>query len=307
MWPHELEHGVTIYHHSTMDIPIKVDCASSRQLKQDDVKEDDFEDQSSTASTTQSVMPFMAYDQAATNIHSSIARIELEILNHPEVDAHFDSVCFYLKIDLVLLEAISYLRQEGLWSSQMSQIYGASVQAPRPEQIEELASFHQSLFQSPPTNLFNLICDFRKLTGFGPSVMTDRLPSLLKLSIQNRKRRKQGRMRTAPLGQLYACPSSKCHKTFKKSGHARNHVETKHPEYLEIHPNYLPHRFVVDDVPTVPTLEFQTSADDEGTSASPSDSIDSGQINKTKSRFSRSRSRNSDRRTGFTKNSNDWR
>lgn len=290
-----------------MDVFVTSDYVNGQSLEYDEAKEDIVEDQSPIGSTTHGALPFMTYDQAATNVHSSIAKVELEILNHPEVDAHFDAVCFYLKIDLVLLEAISYLRQEGLWSSKMSQMYGSSVQAPRTEQIEELASFHQSLFQSPPSSLFDLICELRRLTGFGPTVMTDRLPSLLKLSILNRKRRKQGRIRTAPEGQLYACPSMNCHKTFKKSGHARNHVETKHPEYLEIHPNYLPHRFVVDDVSTGPSSEFQTSADDERTSTSPCESFDSGKMNKSKLRFIPHRSRSTDRRIALTKKRHCWR
>lgn len=199
---------------------------------------------SSTAAYTPETTAQAPNESPGMSGGSNVAQLELDILYHPDIKSHLEAVCLYLRMDLTLLESISYLRQEGLWRPDISQPYGA-VQRPKTDQMLSMASIHQSLFHSPPTDLFDLICDLRRFTGFGSRTATERLPSLLEQRYLDRRHRSYDSMKTAPSGRLYACPSSNCRKTFKKSGHARNHVETKHLEYLQLNPDYLPQQFVV--------------------------------------------------------------
>lgn len=204
------------------------------------------ETSSNTEDYSSDVANCLSHNPMATSLDSYVAQLERDILFHPEIKAHYNIVCLYLRMDLVLLEPISYLRQEGLWRSDLCYSYGTEVRAPPPDQIKDLAPLHCSLFQSPPTELFNLVCDFRRLTGFGSCRSTDQLPSLLRLRYSDQQHQRIDCRKTAPEGQLYVCPSTKCRKTFKKAGHARNHVESKHLEYLQIDPDYIPQHFVID-------------------------------------------------------------
>lgn len=177
-----------------------------------------------------------------------ILTLELQILQHPNLDAHLNTVRLYIKLDLVLLESISYLRQEGLWNTNMQQMYSGSVPRPQGEHLAELAILHPSLYQSPPPSLFNLICEYRRILGSNSSETVEKFLRLLRPSILEKDRKGSPSRKVAPQGRVFACPSAHCRKMFKKAGHARNHVQSRHPEYLQLNPEYHPetHMTVID-------------------------------------------------------------
>lgn len=187
-------------------------------------------------------------DYQANEVNQEITTLEFEILEHPNLDAHLNTVCLYIKLDLVLLESISYLRQDGLWNTNMQQMYSSSVPKPQGKHLAELAVLHPSLFQSPPPSLFNLVCEYRRILGSSSSETVERFLQLLRPSSLDKDRKGSPSRKMAPQGRVFACPSALCRKIFKKAGHARNHVKSRHPEYLQLNPEYHPetHMAVVD-------------------------------------------------------------
>lgn len=152
--------------------------------------------------------------------------IEREIMRHPDSMACFDAISLCLRLPMVLLQSISALRETGPWHDELESIYGP-------------------LFATPPTELFDMVLALRRFPQFEPARLIEQL--------QLRKRgasaaRKPEAGRTAPDGQAYECPSENCKKQFKKSGHAQNHVDKHHPEYLKLHPDYQPSRFIVESL-----------------------------------------------------------
>ena len=109
---------------------------------------------------------------------TSISQLENDILYDPDLEAHFNAVSLYLGIDTIVLESISYLRQEGFWVSDVLQIHGAlPLPHSQSEHTKALASLHHSFFNSPPPRLFDLICKFRRLAESDPAASVDRLLS----------------------------------------------------------------------------------------------------------------------------------
>lgn len=180
------------------------------------------------------------YFEKRNDASRDITTLELEILQHPNLDANLSTVCLYVKMDFMLLESISYLRQEGLWNTSMQQLYSNSVQRPQGDHLAELAMLLPSLFQSPPPSLFNLVCEYRKILGSDSTQSMERFLQLLRPSSLEKDRQGLPSRKVAPKGYVYACPSAHCPKIFKKAGHARNHVNSRHPEYLQLNPEYHP-------------------------------------------------------------------
>lgn len=178
------------------------------------------------------------------DVRHRIHEIERDIFRHPNLMAHFTVVSAYLGLDSWLLEPISYLRQEGLYGEDMAQLHGPTVTLPHPRQVEDLREAHASLFNSPPSDLFELICKYRRYTNFQATGIVERLAALREGSASSGRSRQDGR--TAPDGQMYACPSENCKKAFRKSGHAKNHVQNNHPEYLQLHPDYQPQQCMIE-------------------------------------------------------------
>lgn len=147
-----------------------------------------------------------------------------EIERHPDSITCFDAVSLCLRLPLVLLRSISALRAAGPWHNELEIIYGP-------------------LFTSPSDELFNMILALRSFPHFEPTGLIEQLESRKSHASAGRKPEPG---RTAPNGQAYECPSEHCRKQFKKSGHAQNHVDKHHPEYLKLHPDYQPSQFIVD-------------------------------------------------------------
>ena len=155
--------------------------------------------------------------------------IKHEIIQHPASMICFDAVSLCLRLDIVLLQSIRELREAGPWHNELESIYGP-------------------LFTSPPTDLFNNIVALRNFPQFEPASIIEQL----ELRRDNEsKARKPEAGRTAPYGQAYECPSANCQRQFKKSGHAQNHVEKQHPEYLKLHHDYQPSQFIVEALRSV--------------------------------------------------------
>lgn len=172
--------------------------------------------------------------------HLSSVEIEEQILQSPDLQHHHAAVILYLRLDIWLLESIFALRNS---------------------ESAELARLHPSLFDSPPEPLFHLIYTLRHFLGLDLSSTIEKIESLQPNERGKERLREPGSSsRVAPRGQAYGCPSKYCKKAFVKSGHAVNHVEKQHPEYLKLHPDYQPSHFMVEhhrSCPTSPELERQ--------------------------------------------------
>lgn len=171
-------------------------------------------------------------------IHLSPPEIEEEILRDPELQEHHAAVLLYLRLDIWSLESICALRSRG---------------------PPELAQLHPTLFTSPPESLFKLIYTIRHFTGLNLAGTISRIEAA---SFPGRQKEvsREPAGKIAPRGQAYACPSKHCKKVFIKSGHAANHVEKNHPEYLKLHPDYQPSQVMVEHLrsrPNSPEMERQ--------------------------------------------------
>lgn len=168
--------------------------------------------------------------------------IEREIIRHPDSRTHLDAVSLCLRLPVDLLRSISALRAEGQWHDELKAIYGP-------------------LFTAPATDLFEMILSLRCFPGYDPANLIEQLRAI-KDSVVPGDRRKHEAGRTAPDGFVYMCPSENCKKPFRKSGHAQNHLRKRHPEYLQLHPNYEPQQSLVDisrSQSTSPVLERRSS------------------------------------------------
>lgn len=165
--------------------------------------------------------------------------LEEQIKKHPQLPSHLPAVLTYLKMDLILLESVSYMRQEGLWDADTSHTYSSMLLVPSATQIQALADLCPMLFLSPPSDLFNLVCRYRLYTKFQPTSLAEFLVDR-GASITKRAARRNVSSRIAPKGTYYICPSAHCKRTFKKAGHTQNHVLRNHPEYLQLVPNFEP-------------------------------------------------------------------
>lgn len=175
---------------------------------------------------------------SAMMAHLSPMEIEEEILRSSELPEHHAAVLLYLRLDIWLLESIYALRNSG-WN--------------------ELAHLHPTLFGSPPESLFNLIYTLRLFFTFDLASTIEKIEAF-NHSGKRTDRSRDSNIKLAPRGQAYGCPSKHCQKKFIKSGHAANHVEKQHPEYLKLHPDYQPSHFMVADRrsgPTSPELDRQ--------------------------------------------------
>lgn len=175
--------------------------------------------------------------------HLTPLEIEEEILQSPDLQHHHAAVVLYLQLDIWLLESIFALRNSD---------------------SAALAQLHPSLFEAPPDGLFHLIYTLRHFPNLDLSSTIEKVESLHRSNRGKDRGRESGSgSRVAPRGQAYGCPSKHCKKAFIKSGHAVNHVEKQHPEYLKLHPDYQPSHFMVDHPrsrPTSPELERQERA-----------------------------------------------
>lgn len=167
------------------------------------------------------------------------ASLEYQIRKYPKLASHLPAVLTYLRIDLVLLESVSYIRQEGFWDASTSDLYRSVLLMPSATQTQALATLCPMLFLSPPSDLFNLVCQYRLQTRFQPTGLADRLTYRWS-SVSKQIVRRGGLIRTAPTGEWYVCPSLYCKKRFKKAGHTQNHISRCHPEYLQLHPDFQP-------------------------------------------------------------------
>lgn len=149
--------------------------------------------------------------------------LEQRIFQHPDIHAHYGIVELYLKIDEFTLQSIYHLREKN-------------------DFCKELAKHHNSFFESPPKDLFKLIYDLRLFKDYSVSETLGRLEASRK---DPQKKMLKPVIRTAQEGYIYKCPSEKCRKTFKKAGHARNHVENQHAEYLKLYPGWEPQQHLV--------------------------------------------------------------
>lgn len=171
--------------------------------------------------------------------HLSPLEIEDQILRSPELQDNYAAVILYLRLDIWLLESIFALRNS------------AST---------DLAELHPTLFASPPEPLFHLIYTLRHFMGLDLASTIAKIENYHQSGYGKERSRESGGSRVAPPGQAYGCPSKHCKKAFKKSGHAANHVEKQHPEYLKLHPDYQPSHFMVEQQrsrPASPELERQ--------------------------------------------------
>lgn len=201
---------------------------------------------------------------------SNLAKLEAMIFKHTELRNHFKTVRTYLGLDSWVLEPISYLRQEGFFAHNIAGI-DPSVRLPQRRQITDLASVQPSLFESPPTELFNLICRYRQRSGFRDTGILQRLDKFKESWSQARLLKPEVGGKTAPEGQVYKCPSAKCRKTFRKAGHATNHMENHHPEYLQLHPHYQPQQFTIAEQASAsasPELDRRSVSDTQSESTS---------------------------------------
>lgn len=181
-----------------------------------------------------------------TSVESKIEAIEEQILTHSNLAAHIDVVNVYLTIGKYQLEPISWLRQEGLWrSSDPITMQEMSLRLPQREHYEALRDVQPSLFDSPPSDLFDLICQYRWFTDFQETDIIAKLEESVTTSEQRPASRYEAG-RTAPDGYKYPCPSRGCRKDYSKSGHLRNHINSNHPDFLRLHPEWKPYYRPVD-------------------------------------------------------------
>lgn len=188
------------------------------------------------------IVPNYTRDQGPSTMaaHLSPAEIEEEILRSPDLQENLAAVILYLRLDIWLLESVVALRNSGSM---------------------ELAQLHPTLFNRPPEPLFHLIYTLRLFSGLDLGSTIERIEKSAQRSNCGKERsRETGGSRVAPKGQAYGCPSRNCNRAFIKSGHASNHVEKQHPEYLKLHPDYHPSHLMVDyqrSRPTSPEAERQ--------------------------------------------------
>lgn len=230
--------------------------------------------QAMSSSTTAGQVSLRASHTSASstccNDGTNLAQLESSIFRHPELQNHFKTVRTYLILDSWVLEPISYLRQEGFLSTSIAM--DPSVRLPQRRQIADLASVQPLLFGSPPTELFNLICQYRQRSGFRETGILQRLDKLKESWLQPKSKPEVGG-KTAPEGQVYKCPSVNCKKSFRKAGHATNHMESYHPEYLQLHPDYQPQQFTIQaprSASTSPELDRRSVSDNQSESTSSS-------------------------------------
>ena len=171
---------------------------------------------------------------------TKVARLERSILSHEDLVIHIDIIRVYLSIGKELLEPISYLRQEGLWkNAQSTSLTDGFFGLPHRDQVDDLRSVQPSLYESPPSELFNLVCQYRWHTNFQLTGIIERLDAVqLAGEFDAGNRHVSGK--TAPDGHKYACPSRGCKKSYTKSGHLRNHIEKTHPDFLRLRPDWRP-------------------------------------------------------------------
>lgn len=190
-------------------------------------------------STTNSSIPRTA-KLSPMAAHLSPFEIEEQILQSPEIQQYHAAVVLYLRLDIWLLESIFALRNS---------------------ESAELAQLHPTLFESPPEPLFHLIYTLRHFLDLDLTDIIERIERSQSDSREKERSREPGvSSRVAPRGKAYGCPSKHCKKVFIKSGHAANHVEKQHPEYLKLHPDYQPSHFMVEHQrsrPASPELERQ--------------------------------------------------
>ena len=128
----------------------------------------------------------------------------------------------------------------------MAGMHGSSVRLRLPEQghRQALAEIHPRLFDSPPSDLFDIICKYRHLTDGRDTGIIQRLEKQVAASTSATTNKVDG-SGTAPEGYRYKCPSAKCTKTYSKGGHIVRHIDTTHPEYLQLHPEWQPSQHIV--------------------------------------------------------------
>ncbi|KAK5091203.1 hypothetical protein LTR05_001383 [Lithohypha guttulata] len=141
-------------------------------------------------------------NQAVSDIQRKMSELEEAILQHPSLKSQYKVVRTYLVLDSWVLEPISFLRQDGLWAVDMAPMHDTSMKLPKPEQIDHLANLHASLFQSPPTDLFNMICKYRRYSDFKDTGIIQRLEEL-KQSWLPAKAVQAENSRTAPQGGTF--------------------------------------------------------------------------------------------------------